>query len=83
MLVNIARGGVVDEKALHHFLVKNRDAAAFIDTFEIEPYSGPLTKLDNCLLTPHIGSYAREVRINMEMEAAEKVIAKYKELNYK
>jgi D-3-phosphoglycerate dehydrogenase len=77
MLINIARGGIVNEDALFEFLNKHRDASAYVDTFEQEPYSGPLLELENCLLTPHIGSYAREVRVNMEMEAAEKIIDKY------
>ena len=80
MLINVARGGVVDESALHHFLVKNRDASAYVDTFEKEPYTGPFRQLDNCLLTPHIGSYAREVRVNMEIEAAEKIIEQYNQI---
>jgi D-3-phosphoglycerate dehydrogenase len=42
--------------------------------FEKEPYSGPLTKLDNAILTPHIGSYAKELQIQMEIEAVENLI---------
>jgi len=42
--------------------------------FEQEPYSGPLTELDNVILTPHIGSYARESRIQMEIDAVKNLI---------
>uniref|UniRef100_UPI00404849D8 hypothetical protein n=1 Tax=Roseivirga sp. TaxID=1964215 RepID=UPI00404849D8 len=49
-----------------------------MDTFEKEPYHGPLCQLKNCTLTPHIGSYASEVRMNMEMEAAQNVINFFK-----
>jgi D-3-phosphoglycerate dehydrogenase len=47
---------------------------AYLDVFAAEPYRGPLAELDNVVLTAHIGSYAQECRIGMEMEAAEKVI---------
>lgn len=74
MVVNAARGGLVDEEALFKFLTENPKASAYLDTFESEPYNGPLCGLSNCTLTPHIGSYASEVRVNMEMEAAKNVI---------
>ena len=74
MLVNASRGGLVNEEALFSFLSKNEQAFAFFDTFRAEPYSGPLTTLDNVLLTPHIGSSAKETRIIMEMDAATNVI---------
>lgn len=69
-LVNAARGGLVDEKALAEALKKHLSGAA-LDVFGKEPYTGPLTELNNIILTPHIGSYAREARIGMEMEAAQ------------
>ena len=47
---------------------------AGLDVFNIEPYSGPLSKLDNVILTPHIGSYAKEIRIQMEIEAVQNLI---------
>lgn len=74
MIVNASRGGLVDEEALVGFLKSNSGASAYLDTFEKEPYQGPLCDLENCTLTPHIGSYASEVRIQMEIEAAQKVI---------
>jgi D-3-phosphoglycerate dehydrogenase len=77
-LVNASRGGLVDEDALVEFLKSNSTASAYIDTFEEEPYTGPLSEMKNCTLTPHIGSYASEVRINMEMEAAQNVINYFK-----
>jgi len=48
--------------------------------FNKEPYSGILTTLDNVVLTPHIGSYARELRIQMEIETVENLIRGLNEL---
>jgi Phosphoglycerate dehydrogenase and related dehydrogenases len=73
-LVNVARGGVVDEEALLNALKNGRLAGAALDVFEKEPYNGPLKKLENIILTPHIGSYAKEARVEMEMQAARNLI---------
>jgi len=73
-LVNAARGGVVDEEALLNALKNGRLAGAALDVFEKEPYNGPLKKLENIILTPHIGSYAKEARVEMEMQAARNLI---------
>lgn len=73
-LVNIARGGLVDEIALHDALVACHLAGAALDCFETEPYSGPLAKLDNVVMTAHMGTYATETRGQMEREAASLLI---------
>lgn len=56
-LVNICRGGVVDEEALIDTLANNRIAGAGLDVFTFEPLpaDSPLCKMDNVILTPHIG----------------------------
>jgi len=74
IIINTSRGEIIDEQALFAALNKNQLAGAALDVFKNEPYDGPLTELDNVLLTPHIGSYAREIRMKMEMEAAENLI---------
>ncbi|MBW1676568.1 MAG: phosphoglycerate dehydrogenase [Deltaproteobacteria bacterium] len=74
ILVNTARGELVDENALHDALVKGRVSFACLDVFEKEPYCGPLCSLDNVILTPHIGSYAREARHLMECTAVKNLI---------
>lgn len=58
ILINTARGGIVDEAALVEALKAGRPAAAGIDVFEIEPLpvGHPLTKLPNIVLTPHIAA---------------------------
>ena len=73
-MINTARGGIIDENALCEALKNKRLCGAGLDVFKHEPYTGPLTELDNLVLTPHIGSYAKEIRITMEMEAAENLI---------
>ena len=73
-IINASRGGIVDEAALYEMLKSEHLAGAAIDVFEREPYDGPLTKLDNVILTPHIGSYARESRIQMEVGTIKNLI---------
>ena len=73
-LINVSRGGVVDEEALFRVLTEGQLAGAALDVFDQEPYTGPLRELDNIILTPHIGSYAREARVTMELQAVENLI---------
>lgn len=79
-LVNISRGGLVDEKALYDALSEKRIAGAGLDTYEEEPYSGPLCDLSNVLLTAHMGSYAKEARTRQEREASINLVAAMKKL---
>lgn len=74
VLINTSRGNMVDERDLAEALQAGRLAGAAIDVFGQEPYSGPLTNLDNCLLTCHMGSMSRDCRLRMELEATEEVI---------
>jgi len=73
-LVNVSRGSAIDEKALENALKTGHLAGAAIDVFDKEPYNGSLKKLNNVLLTPHIGSYAKESRIKMEIQAVENLL---------
>lgn len=74
ILINISRGGVVDEQALYESLSDNYLEGAAIDVFLEEPYTGPLCDLDNVILTPHIGSYAEEGKVQMEISAVHNLI---------
>jgi D-3-phosphoglycerate dehydrogenase len=74
LLVNTARGGLVDESALQECLRNGKVSFACLDVFEDEPYCGPLCSLENVILTPHVGSYAREARILMERTAVENLL---------
>ena len=74
MLINLARGGVVDEAALFHHLKAVQTSTAAMDVFVQEPYSGDLAQLENVVLTPHLGSYAKEAKLGMEMDAVRNLI---------
>lgn len=72
VLVNIARGGVVDDAALVEALHEGRVAAAGLDVYENEPALNPgLLELENVVLTPHIASSTRGTRIAMATLAAD------------
>lgn len=73
-LVNTSRGEVIDHDALYSMLTSGHLSGAALDVFDHEPYTGPLTRLDNVILTPHIGSYARETRLEMEMQAVKNLL---------
>lgn len=76
ILINTARGGVVDDVALIAALKENRIAGAGVDVFEGEPALNPdFLKLDNVVLTPHIGSATRATRMRMAALAAENITA--------
>jgi D-3-phosphoglycerate dehydrogenase len=78
LILNTSRGDLIQESALHDFLVKNPSAGAYLDVFDQEPYHGPLTQLQNVVLTPHIGTFTLETRSNMELEAAINLINFFK-----
>lgn len=73
-LINVSRGGVVDEDSLFDGLTNGTISGAAVDVFKDEPYKGKLLNLDNVVLTPHIGSYAKESRILMEKQAVDNLL---------
>jgi D-3-phosphoglycerate dehydrogenase len=80
LIINVARGGVVDETALFEALKSRHIAGAAIDVFSEEPYTGPFCDLDNVVLTPHIGSYAEEGKLQMEIDAVQNLINVLKQM---
>jgi len=76
ILINAARGGVVDDAALVEALKRGSLAAAGLDVFENEPALNPeFLKLKNVVLTPHIASSTEATRRKMALTAAENLVA--------
>lgn len=74
VLINTARGGIVNEDDLHTALKEKVISGAAVDVFEQEPYKGNLTELDNTILTCHMGASTVDSRTAMEVEAVEEAI---------
>lgn len=75
-IVNTSRGAVIDEKALCEALESGRIAGAALDVFESEPITtdGPLAKLKEVILTPHLAASSKETLERMAVTIAEEVI---------
>ena len=81
MLINIARGGVVDDQALIAALQEKRIAAAGLDVFENEPaFDARFLEFDNVVITPHIASSSKATRGAMMQLAADNLLAHAKGL---
>jgi len=74
MLINTARGGIVNEQELYEALRNGIIASAAVDVFEEEPYTGKLRELENCILTCHMGASTIDSRTDMEVQALEEAI---------
>ena len=75
MLINCARGGLIDEVALFHALKNNQIAGAALDVYEDEPpKNSPLFELDNIVLTPHLGASTREAQLAVSVEIAQQAV---------
>ncbi len=75
ILINTARGGLIDEKVLLKELESGKVRFAALDVFEEEPYGGELLSCkENTLLTPHIASSAKEARKKMEEETVKNLL---------
>jgi D-3-phosphoglycerate dehydrogenase len=74
LLINLSRGGIINEQDLANALNAGHLAGAAIDVFEHEPYTGPLASIERCLLTAHMGSMSIDCRTRMEIEATEEAV---------
>jgi D-3-phosphoglycerate dehydrogenase len=74
IIINTSRGTTISETALLNGLKSGKVASAGLDVFEPEPYSGELLNFDNVVLSAHAGSYAKEARVSMELEAVENLL---------
>jgi D-3-phosphoglycerate dehydrogenase len=71
-LVNCARGGIINEDALFEALAQKKIAGAALDVFSEEPPKNVgFQKLDNCIVTPHLGASTEEAQVEVAVEAAE------------
>jgi len=73
-------GDMLDKKAVFGAVkgcdyIYNFAGMADLEAATTEPHTGPLTKLDNVILTPHIGSYTKETRLEMETQAVKNLIS--------
>jgi phosphoglycerate dehydrogenase-like enzyme len=75
-IVNTARGKIIDQEALIEALKQGRAAGAALDVFDFEPLDvgSPLTKMDNVILTPHIGASSVEAMRRMAVQLADGVL---------
>lgn len=75
ILVNTARGGIIDEEALYEALKSGQIRAAALDATAAEPpYGSPLCSLPNCILTPHAGAATLEAVSRMSLMAAQNAL---------
>jgi len=82
-IITVARGGIINEKALYNAIKEGRVAAAAIDVLEHEPnfnkkpeeqdYTNPLLELDNVIITPHLGASTEEASHNVSLGVAKLV----------
>ncbi|HOO13168.1 MAG TPA: phosphoglycerate dehydrogenase, partial [Bacillota bacterium] len=74
-LVNCARGGIIDEKALYNALKSGKVASAALDVFEHEPCPGnPLFEMENTVVTPHLGADTFEAQDKVGINIAKQVL---------
>ncbi len=75
-IINCARGGIIDEKALYNAMKSDKVAGAALDVFETEPNTeSPLLELDNFIATPHLGASTLEAQLNVAVDVAEEIVA--------
>jgi D-3-phosphoglycerate dehydrogenase len=75
MVINCARGGLIDETALYEALKAGKIAGAALDVFEHEPPTGsPLLELDNTVFTPHLGASTTEAQVAVSIEIARQAV---------
>ncbi|MGF7186514.1 D-3-phosphoglycerate dehydrogenase [Desulfitispora alkaliphila] len=73
-IVNVARGGIIDEEALYEAIKNNKIAGAALDVFESEPATdSPLFEFNSVVVTPHLGASTEEAQVNVAIDVAKDV----------
>ncbi|NOX34092.1 MAG: phosphoglycerate dehydrogenase [Deltaproteobacteria bacterium] len=76
MVINCARGGIINESALYDAIQAGKVAGAALDVFSTEPPGDhPLLTLDHVIATPHLGASTKEAQTNVAVAAANQIIA--------
>ncbi|HOL21568.1 MAG TPA: phosphoglycerate dehydrogenase [bacterium] len=75
-IINCSRGGIIDEEALARYIQKGKVKGAAIDVFEKEPPDpdNPLLKLEQVIVTPHLGASTKEAQINVAQQLASQIV---------
>ncbi|MBD3397943.1 3-phosphoglycerate dehydrogenase [Candidatus Micrarchaeota archaeon] len=73
IIINTARGQIIDEDALYDACKSGKVRAAALDVYCEEPYKGKLLELDNVFFTPHIGAATQEAQLRIGEEIASKI----------
>jgi D-3-phosphoglycerate dehydrogenase len=74
-IINCARGGIIDEVALHEAIISGKVAGAALDVFEKEPPGkSPLVELDQVICTPHLGASTTQAQVKVSVAIAEQVV---------
>ncbi|MCM8760288.1 MAG: phosphoglycerate dehydrogenase [Candidatus Omnitrophica bacterium] len=75
-LINCSRGGIIDEEALAKYIQKGKVKGAAIDVFEKEPpdLNNPLLKLEQVIVTPHLGASTKEAQMNVAQQLASQMV---------
>jgi D-3-phosphoglycerate dehydrogenase / 2-oxoglutarate reductase len=74
IIINTARGGIINEQDLYDVMQSGHLSGAAIDVFDFEPYDGKLKEIQRCILTAHMGSMSVDCRTRMEIEATEEAV---------
>ena len=74
IIINTARGSIINEQDLYEVMLGEHLSGAAIDVFENEPYDGKLSDIQRCILTAHMGSMSVDCRTRMEIESTEEAV---------
>lgn len=74
-IINCARGGIIEEKALYEAILSGKVAGAALDVYEVEPpVDNPLVKLPQVIVTPHLGASTVEAQENVAIDVSEEIL---------